>query len=65
MSSSPRPDKSIFAYPFAVISAIALALYILRGFGLLGFIPGGILMLLFLLSLGLGIAYGIDQTFRY
>ncbi len=65
MSSSPRPDKSIFAYPFAILSATALAIYILRGFGLLTFIPGGILMFLFLLALGIGIAYGIDQTFRY
>lgn len=60
MASSER----IPAYVFAAMVGLTVMLYLLRGMGVLGFIPGGTLWVLILLSIASGIAYGIQKTRR-
>ena len=50
-----------FAY-----SAIAfLIVYLLRGVGILSFIPGGLILLLLLIAIFSGLMWGIMATLRY
>ena len=44
---------------------IFLVCYILRGLGLLSFLPGGIILLFLLITLTSGLAWGIKKTLRY
>jgi hypothetical protein len=39
--------------------------YVLRGMGILSFLPGGLILLLILSSVVTGILYGIDKTRRF
>jgi len=43
---------------------VAIAIWILRGLGLLTFLPGGILWLLMLLTIGAGVVSGLQWTKR-
>ena len=52
------------AYIFASLVGLTTMLYLLRGMGVLGFMPGGTLWILILLSIASGIAYGIYKTRR-
>ncbi len=65
MSPAPPSDTLIYAYAFASCLAVTLVVYLLRGFGILTFIPGGLIWMLILLSIGTGIAYGVQKTRRY
>jgi hypothetical protein len=60
-----RPEPQTAAYIFSSIFGLTIAVYVLRGFGILAFIPGGIIWLLIILSVFAGIAYGIVKTRRY
>jgi hypothetical protein len=51
-------------YIFASVLGLTIAIYLLRGMGVLGFIPGGTLWVLILLSIASGIVYGIQKTRR-
>ena len=47
-------------------SAIAfLIVYLLRGVGILSFIPGGLILLLLLIAIFSGLMWGIMATLRY
>jgi hypothetical protein len=49
-----------------IYSAITFFLvYFLRGFGILSFMPGGIILLLLLITLSTGLIWGILATLRY
>jgi hypothetical protein len=49
-----------------IISAIAfLIIYLLRGFGLLLFLPGSILLVLLFISLFSSLIWGIQKTRRF
>ncbi|HHP7232937.1 MAG TPA: hypothetical protein ACFCUY_19045 [Xenococcaceae cyanobacterium] len=50
---------------FIVSLVIFLIVYILRGLGILSFLPGGVLLLLLLITLSTGLAWGIKRTLRY
>ncbi|MEC4804417.1 MAG: hypothetical protein SAJ12_12525 [Jaaginema sp. PMC 1079.18] len=63
--SSPRSETAIATYLFFMILGLTLLVYLLRGFGLLGFIPGGIVWILIVLSIAAGIYYGIEKTSRF
>jgi len=65
VSRSFRGKTSKVAPIFVVVVAITIAVYILRGVGILTFIPGGILLLLILLSIVTGIAYAIEKNKRF
>ncbi|CCQ49725.1 hypothetical protein WH8501_02690 [Crocosphaera watsonii WH 8501] len=51
----------------ALISSIVITLttYILRGLGILGFIPGIVILLLIALSVFMGIFYSISERRRF
>jgi len=49
--------KSLF-FGFLLVTVLV---YILRGMGILSFLPGGLILLLILSSVVTGIIYGIDQ----
>ncbi len=50
---------------FITSLAIFVIVYILRGFDVLSFLPGGIILLLLLITLSSGLAWGIKRTLRY
>ena len=53
--------KSLF-FGFLLVTVLV---YILRGMGILSFLPGGLILLLSLSSVVTGIIYGIDKTRRF
>jgi hypothetical protein len=65
MSSSRRSPITILAYLFSMVLALTIAVYILRGFGVLSFIPGGIIAILILLSIISGILYLTEKMRRF
>ncbi len=60
-----KTDTKQFLFLFLGVLGISLLFYFLRGFGILTFIPGGMIHFLLLLSLITGIVYGIIFTKRY
>lgn len=49
-----------------LISLIAFILiYLLRGFGIVTFLPGGIILVLLLIALSSGLIWGIKKTRRF
>ena len=64
MSHFRRSGSSLFNLLIALV-AITIAVYLLRGFGILTFIPGGVILILVALSLITGIIYGIQKTKRF
>ncbi|NEO97625.1 MAG: hypothetical protein F6K58_02720 [Symploca sp. SIO2E9] len=65
MSPSPPSEAKNFAYAFVITLAITVIIYLFRGFGILTFLPGGVIYLLILLSIVMGIVYGIQKTRRF
>ncbi|GAC1467287.1 MAG: hypothetical protein NVSMB70_12710 [Chamaesiphon sp.] len=64
MSQTPKSVTQISAYIFSIVLGITIVVYLLRGFGILTFIPGGTLWVLILLLIGVGIFYGVMRTKR-
>ncbi|MBD1833229.1 hypothetical protein H6F74_07220 [Trichocoleus sp. FACHB-90] len=64
MSRSPNSENLISAI-FAGVLGLTVAVYVLRGFGILTFLPGGVIWMLILLSIATGIFFGIEKTRRY
>jgi len=54
VSQSSRLNSNL-TRAFAVLLGITLAVWILRGFGLLSFMPGGVLLLLLFCAIATGI----------
>jgi hypothetical protein len=61
MRSNSSYLKSLF-FSFLLVTVLV---YILRGMGILSFLPGGLILLLILSSVVTGILYGIDKTRRF
>ncbi|CCI15287.1 MAG: hypothetical protein EWV53_19145 [Microcystis panniformis Mp_MB_F_20051200_S9] len=61
MRSNSSYLKSLF-FGFLLVTVLV---YILRGMGILSFLPGGLILLLILSSVVTGILYGIDKTRRF
>jgi hypothetical protein len=55
MSQSSKSRERLLTQTFGIILGITIAVWLLRGFGILTFIPGGIIWLLILLSITTGI----------
>ncbi len=61
--NQPPPSRALIAfYIFATILSITILVYLLRGFGILGFIPGAVIWVLILLSIATGIISGVQRT---
>lgn len=65
MTPSPPSETLVVTYVFAITLAVTVVVYLLRGFGVLTFLPGGVLWILILLSISTGIVYGVQTTRRY
>ena len=65
MSTKPPSDTIIYAYAFAISLAVTVVVYLLRGFAIVTFIPGGMILFLILLSIATGLVYGVQKTRRY
>ncbi|AFZ14237.1 hypothetical protein Cri9333_3409 [Crinalium epipsammum PCC 9333] len=65
MRQSRKSQTELVAYIFSSVLGITIALYLLRGFGILTFLPGGVYLLLIVLTIATGILYGILKTLRY
>ncbi|MEP0751848.1 hypothetical protein NC997_13080 [Trichocoleus sp. DQ-A2] len=63
VSQTPNPETLISSI-FASVVGLTIAVYLLRGFGILTFIPGGVIWILILLSIASGITYGVQRTRR-
>ena len=61
MRSNSSYLKSLF-FGFLLVTVLV---YILRGMGILSFLPGGLILLLILSSVVTGIIYGIDKPRRF
>lgn len=49
---------------FLALLSVTAVLWIMRGFGILTFLPGGILWMLLVLTFGVGIICGLQWTKR-
>ncbi|WP_181280601.1 hypothetical protein [Aphanothece hegewaldii] len=56
---------SILARVLISLIGLTLITYLLRGLGLLTFIPGGVILILIALSILFGILYGVEKTRRF
>ncbi|WP_107667718.1 hypothetical protein [Cyanothece sp. BG0011] len=65
MSKSTSSKLSPITLALILSVLITLTTYILRGLGILGFIPGSVILLLMTISIFLGIFYGISVTRRF
>ncbi|MEB3357511.1 MAG: hypothetical protein VKK04_12355 [Synechococcales bacterium] len=50
---------------FLVLLGLTLGIWILRGLGIFTFLPGGLIWLLLLLTIGAGVINGIQRTRRW
>ncbi|GBE75655.1 MAG: hypothetical protein ACK5N2_02685 [bacterium] len=60
-----RSNSSYLKSLFLGFLLVTVLVYILRGMGILSFLPGGLILLLILSSVVTGIIYGIDKTRRF
>ncbi|MBF2008209.1 hypothetical protein ACF3DV_00290 [Chlorogloeopsis fritschii PCC 9212] len=62
MSQSSSKLNRTLTQAFGLFLGIAIAVWVLRGFGILTFIPGGIILLLFVLAIALAILSYVQRT---
>ncbi|MGB5771246.1 MAG: hypothetical protein WBM32_15475 [Crocosphaera sp.] len=65
MNKSTPFKVSPVTLALAISVLITLTTYILRGLGILGFIPGSVILLLMTISIFLGILYSISLIRRF
>jgi hypothetical protein len=63
MAKSKRSLRTSYKI-FLLLSAVTATVWVLRGFGILTFIPGGLIWLLLLASIGTGVFDGVQGTRR-
>ncbi|MDJ0715673.1 MAG: hypothetical protein QNJ54_15820 [Prochloraceae cyanobacterium] len=65
MNQFRRYGNLIFGSLFAISLSLTIVIYLLRGFGIVTSISGGIILVLIALSLITGIIFGIEWTKRF
>jgi len=50
---------------FLMLLGITLGIWIMRGFGVLTFIPGGLIWILLLATIGTGVVYVVQRSKRW
>jgi hypothetical protein len=65
MSNYIRPRNSRLLYLFTVSLLLTLGVYILRGFQVLGFIPGGVVLILMGVSIFTALLYFLERSKRW
>ncbi|MEM6753826.1 MAG: hypothetical protein AAF630_12720 [Cyanobacteria bacterium P01_C01_bin.38] len=61
MSQSSKLNQKL-TQGFGMFLGIAIAVWVLRGLGILTFLPGGIILILFLAAIALGILSYVQKT---
>ncbi|MGB3652822.1 MAG: hypothetical protein WBA41_16625 [Rivularia sp. (in: cyanobacteria)] len=61
MSGSSKLNQRL-TQAFGTFLGIAIAVWVLRGFGILTFVPGGVILLLFLAAIAFGILSYAQKT---
>ncbi|KOP23661.1 hypothetical protein AMR41_24300 [Hapalosiphon sp. MRB220] len=61
MSQSSKLNRRLTQL-VGVILGIAIAIWVLRGFGILTFIPGGIILLLLMVAIAIGVLNHLQKT---
>ncbi|MBD2776709.1 hypothetical protein [Iningainema tapete] len=61
MSQSSKLNRRL-TQAFGMLLGITIAVWILRGFGILSSVPGGVILLLFLAAIALGIFSHVQKT---
>ncbi|MGB6300430.1 MAG: hypothetical protein WBF90_30240 [Rivularia sp. (in: cyanobacteria)] len=61
MSQSSRLNQKL-TQGFGMFLGIAIAVWVLRGLGILTFIPGGVILILFLAAIAFGILSYVQKT---
>ncbi len=62
MSQSSNKLNRTLTQSCGFLFGIAIAVWVLRGFGILSFMPGGVIWLLFLAAIALGILSYVQRT---
>ncbi len=65
MSNSKTPYAKVFMRLSVGLIVVTISVYILRGVGILTFIPGGIIYLLFLSAIALGFLSQLARRQRW
>ncbi|MEM1368183.1 MAG: hypothetical protein AAGG02_09205 [Cyanobacteria bacterium P01_H01_bin.15] len=65
MNHRRRSTKNGLGRLFGIVLLVAIALYILRGTGLLSFLPGALVLVPMIVAIFMGLLWGIKQTNRY
>lgn len=60
-----RSKMPLLSKIFTYSALTFLLVYLLRGFGILSFLPGGIILLLLSIAIVTGLMWGIVATLRY
>ncbi|MBD1923343.1 hypothetical protein H6F77_20040 [Microcoleus sp. FACHB-831] len=63
--TQPNSETRTLGYVFSIVLTLSIVIYLLRGFGVLTSLPGAVYLVLFLLSIVTGLAYGVQKTRRY
>lgn len=61
MSQSSKLNR-LLIQGFGIFLGIAIAIWVLRGFGILTFLPGGIILLFLLIAIAMGILSYVQKT---
>jgi hypothetical protein len=65
MAKYNRSKPSSFAYPLISFLILTLLVYVLRGLAILTFIPGGVILVLIILTILTAILYWIERNQRF
>lgn len=65
MASPSKSQPLTIAYVFSVSLALLIVVYLLRGFGILTQLPGGLIIVLLFSTFGTGLMYLVQKTKRY
>ncbi|MBP0017690.1 MAG: hypothetical protein J7647_09040 [Cyanobacteria bacterium SBLK] len=61
----PPQSETIISNLFYLAVGLAILIYLLRGLGILSFIPGGIIWFLILLAIATGILFFVEKSRRF
>jgi hypothetical protein len=65
MTPPPKSKPLNSAYAFSISFSLFIVVYLLRGFGIFTFLPGGLIWMLLLIAISAGLWYGVEKTRRY
>ncbi|MGK7925518.1 MAG: hypothetical protein AB4290_09770 [Spirulina sp.] len=61
----PPQSETIISNLFYMVVGLAILVYLLRGMGILSFIPGGVIWFLILSAIATGILFFVEKSRRF